>query len=877
MGGFGNRLGAAIVLAFALQISTAFAALSGGCQGPWFAPLDFIVCNDREIAALNAENADLYRRSLANSELPARRILQTEQRAWQQGIANRCQLPTIVEATDALRARPCVVDQYLARIEKLAKTSGSSREMLRSRPLQLAPAYSYFTIVTTRETPADAIIEWERLRKDFPFESFDLYPPYASSTSWMVVSASYVNEAQAHRAREAARALAISPSPAVWRIPEPGASAPAWTACQPSPFAIGKMTCGNQEIDIRAKDIASANDYLRDRLNDRPADINTGTSFFTVVASLGSKPEAQRQLNRLMRQFPAQQFSLYPPYLDKTQWMIVVASYTDDAHASQTLALAQWLGISQDAYLWQIPQPFDVPKTWVPEDIQHVVLSCLAHGATSILEMFNCSGSVLTPPLLRTCIQDGVCELNMTPIAAAQYLASQNLSWNAPLVVQAKLPDLDQVKACQADHVGDEKAYIDCALKTAVGSDPVSACPSKKNDAKALAICVMQAAGQDADRLDCLISNRRGDPTACLDESSAQNWVKAKDCLARYSQPFDAISSCISPGIDPAITQVGACLTKEPTNGLKCASLLPGAADTVELVSCLGKASTGPAALLGCAGAANLKLDTALNECLQKATTDAQQWITSCLPNPPTAQLSCFTRFSGHNDDVLTCLASADSRTRDALAAIRCVSSGKEPSDLLASCTEGFVKDPKARQALACAAKSNGDMGTLAGCAAAPFLGGDQGRLLTCAAQSQSYAGFALCAAGPKMNPEWMVAAQCAASSGGVPVTAAACTAGWLTLNELSKCFSKGIGGSGCFGPDNTIAKAINNAVNDLTKGPGPNNEVVKALKSVGIEVRDVSFRTPLGGHDAFLPKAGRDFDEAKNKAGKWFAKTFGW
>ena len=553
------------------------------------------------------------------------------------------------------------------------------------------------------------------------------------------------------------------------------------------------MTCGNQEIDIRAKDVASANDYLRDRLNDRPADITTGTSFFTVVASVGSKPEAQRQLNRLMRQFPAQQFSLYPPYLDKTQWMIVVASYSDNAHASQTLALAQWLGISQDTYVWQIPQPFDVPKTWVPEDIQHVVLSCLAHGATSILEMFNCSGSVLTPPLLRTCIQNGVCELNMTPIAAAQYLASQNLSWNAPLIVQAKLPDLDQVKACQADHVGDEKGYVDCALKTAVGSDPVSACASKQNDAKALAICVMQAAGQDVGRLDCLISNHRGDPTACLDDSSAQNWAKAKDCLTRHSRPFDAISSCISQGIDPAITQVGACLTKEPTNGLKCASLLPGAADTVELVSCLGKASTGPAALLGCAGAANLKLDTALNECLQKATADAQQ------------------------------------------------------------------------------------LGTLAGCAAAPFLGGDQGRLLTCAAQSQSYAGFALCAAGPKMNPEWMIAAQCAASSGGVPVTAAACTAGWLTLNELSKCFSQGIGGSGCFGPDNTIVKAINNAVNDLTKGPGPNNEVVKDLKSVGIEVRDVSFRTPLGGHDAFLPKAGRDFDEAKNKAGKWFAKTFGW
>jgi hypothetical protein len=76
-----------------------------------------------------------------------------------------------------------------------------------------------------------------------------------------------------------------------------------------------------------------------------------------------------------------------------------------------------------------------------------------------------------------------------------------------------------------------------------------------------------------------------------------------------------------------------------------------------------------------------------------------------------------------------------------------------------------------------------------------PCIGGEAGRLLSCAAHSQSYAGIAICAVGPKMNQEWMIAAQCAASSGGVPVTAAACTAGWLTLNELSKCFSQGIGG----------------------------------------------------------------------------------
>jgi hypothetical protein len=876
MRGFRCWLGAGLVLAFAVQIPAAFGAPGGNCQGPWFAALDFIKCNDREISTLSVEADDLYRRSLANLGLPARRTLEAERRNWQQNIANRCQLPIVVEAPDALHARPCIIDQYLQQIEKLAKTSGASRELLRDRPGQLTPGNTHFTIVASRATPADAIIEWERLRRDFSFESFDLYPPYGSSTQWVVVSASYVDETQAQRAKELVRALAISTNPTIWRIPEPLASAPVWAPCQPSPFVVGKMVCGSQEIDSQPKDVASANTYLRDRLNDRPANITTASSYFTVVRSVDTKPEAQRELNQLMKEFPATQFSLYPPYLDKTKWMVVVASYTDSPLANQSLELAQWLGIAKDAYVWQVPQPFDVPETWFPEDIQHVVLSCLSHGATSILEMFNCSGSVLTPPLLQTCIQNGVCELNLKPVAAAQYLASQNLSWNAPLLVQATLPSMDQVRACQASHVNDEQGYTDCALKIAIGNDPVSACASKAKDQNALALCVMQAAGQNSDQLDCLLRTHRDNPTACLDEASTQSWSRAKDCLDKHTAPFDAVSSCITPSLDPSIVQIGTCLTKEPTNGLKCAALLPGAADTVTLLTCLDKSAAGSAALLGCAASANIKLEPQLSECLQKATADSQQWIAACLPNPSTPQLACFTRFSGNNDDVLTCLANSDPKARDALAAIRCISSGKEPSDLLASCTEGFVKDPKARQALACAAQANGDMGALAGCAAAPFLGGEQGRLLTCAAQSQSYAGFALCAAGPKMNQEWMIAAQCAASSGGVPVTAAACTAGWLTLNELSKCFSKGIGGPGCFGPDNTIVKAVNNAINDITKGPGPNNEVVKALKAVGVEVKDVSFKTPLGGHNAALPKAGRDFDDAKNKLGKWLGARLG-
>ena len=74
-------------------------------------------------------------------------------------------------------------------------------------------------------------------------------------------------------------------------------------------------------------------------------------------------------------------------------------------------------------------------------------------------------------------------------------------------------------------------------------------------------------------------------------------------------------------------------------------------------------------------------------------------------------------------------------------------------------------------------------------------------------------------------------AAECAVQTGGNPVGFAGCAVGRLTLKELGQCFQGQIRKER-FGPNNTIVLALTNAFNDLTKGPGENNEVVKALKS---------------------------------------------
>jgi len=82
------------------------------------------------------------------------------------------------------------------------------------------------------------------------------------------------------------------------------------------------------------------------------------------------------------------------------------------------------------------------------------------------------------------------------------------------------------------------------------------------------------------------------------------------------------------------------------------------------------------------------------------------------------------------------------------------------------------------------------------------------------------------------MNEEWRIAAECAVQSGGEPFSFAGCTAGRLTVRELTKCFSGQIG-KDCFGPNNTIVAFYRNAFNDLTQGPGRNNEVVKAIEEL--------------------------------------------
>jgi hypothetical protein len=71
---------------------------------------------------------------------------------------------------------------------------------------------------------------------------------------------------------------------------------------------------------------------------------------------------------------------------------------------------------------------------------------------------------------------------------------------------------------------------------------------------------------------------------------------------------------------------------------------------------------------------------------------------------------------------------------------------------------------------------------------------------------------------------EQRVTVECIAKGGDEKVIAA-CITTKLTEAEIKKCL--GMDPGECFGPNNEIRKAVNTAVNDVTKGPGENNDLV--------------------------------------------------
>jgi hypothetical protein len=115
-----------------------------------------------------------------------------------------------------------------------------------------------------------------------------------------------------------------------------------------------------------------------------------------------------------------------------------------------------------------------------------------------------------------------------------------------------------------------------------------------------------------------------------------------------------------------------------------------------------------------------------------------------------------------------------------------------------------------------------------------------------------------------EVEPRSQILLQCAASSGGVPATAAACIVGRFTLNELQGCRTAEFGKSGCFGDGNEFQKLAKL----ITGKPISKNSVVGQIVIVHIEVANAAIGG--AGHAlGELSKGGRTIEGVSHEIDK--------
>lgn len=180
----------------------------------------------------------------------------------------------------------------------------------------------------------------------------------------------------------------------------------------------------------------------------------------------------------------------------------------------------------------------------------------------------------------------------------------------------------------------------------------------------------------------------------------------------------------------------------------------------------------------------------------------------------------------------------------------------------LADCAVGSVATPQEREIYRCIADNLNDYKAGGLCLIESRIPKDQRRIVGCVLQNQqSYVAMGICAAGVSMTPEQQVFVQCASTTGGEPMSFAGCVGTALTVNELQKCLDEGIGGSGCFGDNNTAVRLVQNAWKDVTDGPGPSNDllgrdgfVIKSLENIGSDIESgPRSSNDLVGKDGFV------------------------
>ena len=244
----------------------------------------------------------------------------------------------------------------------------------------------------------------------------------------------------------------------------------------------------------------------------------------------------------------------------------------------------------------------------------------------------------------------------------------------------------------------------------------------------------------------------------------------------------------------------------------RCAMQAKG--QTAEFVSCAGSRFAGRAlgqhekAVLDCASGPGVTASSFITCAAPQFLKGEQQAVFNCAVS--SADASSFAACAVSNPSI--------KMSNEQRIVARCALSSNGDATNFVTCAgstfAGQHLGANEQAVLGCATSAQGDRAKFAGCAANRLLGGnlskEQQIALRCAVESGAdVAQFGGCAAANmfslQLNPEQQIAVQCVVGTGGQPYAAAGCIASRLTLRELTKCLSDGIGGRGCFGDSNDL------------------------------------------------------------------------
>lgn len=704
-----------------------------------------------------------------------------------------------------------------------------------------------FAVVGSWRTEAGALRHLAELKTERRDLHAAVFPPYGNSRYWMVATASFAPPDTAHELAARARRAGVASDAyvltlrAIDQVGRPFSVAPRSVEAyspvrliQSPPFAYAEQSTRFLSV-FRSADLSAAQEFMGEWKR-RHDDLEVG--LYRVGA--GS------------------------PY------DVVLAAFANDRQVEVARELARRIGMPSVALaVVQAARSDAVERIGEVADISEKVAACYKQGRVTAEALHACSGLWMTPRSLTRCFLANSClglgsDVLRTEEEVDAYLKANGITLGAKGAIKIDVTALpvplearsvfDGLQRCRNGAGGRAATFVEC-MATQLGqpasADALKCLRDKSGNAEAFkCLAASGAVPQIADKASCFQGDTQDERTVALclaRPDRAAQVAEAERCLAGVRGEGQTLTLCLN-------------------------RFMPE--DKRKLVTCLSERRTDPrlAALCPLGDGPEARRAVAAVECATDPSASAQQ-VGLCLAGVAggdAAKVGKCVEDGGGNAAVAACILAGNKEVDAARRIYDCAMGGKSAAQLIAKCANGVVGGD-AQKIAACVADSGASNEQLVACTASALLPKELAPVAACAAKSQSGVGLALCVAGPSMNAEWRIAAECASSTGGEPFSFAGCTAGRLTLKEFTQCLTGEIG-KDCFGKENTIVQAFRTVGNDLKNCPnggpclGENNDIVIFTKRLEEGMHDLGKGLEQLGQALF----GKDSDFCRGDLTSW-------